>query len=83
MYLEWFTHSITRDGEQKIHIRPLNGPGCLDPQNIVVLDLVASRTMHEELNRAAIDLNCDFSDQKQRTLAQFYEAFRAQTVKAV
>lgn len=77
MHLEWFTHSINEDGEQSMHIRPAYGPTCLDHGNIVVLDIHASRSMTLELNRAAMDLACDFANTKQHVLASYYERFRA------
>jgi len=81
MHLEWFTHSINEDGEQSMHIRPAYGPNCLHHENIVVLDIHASRMMIQELNRAAMDIACDFASEKQHVLARYYESFRAQTVQ--
>ena len=70
--------SINESGEQTMHIRPVF---TLGPSNIVVLDVPTSRTLNQELNRAAQDLSCDFSSAKQNILARFYEQYRASTVQ--
>ena len=79
MQLEWFTHSIDESGEHAMHIRPWNSH---DSKDIVVLDIHASRRLTLELNRAAMDLSCDFSSEKQRILARYYERCCAEMVQA-